>query len=154
MGDGSNYVPHREYFGSDSFMAKFRDVWFDNQGKSNYIWVCGAKQYASQGDGKLGYAHSGYNYSYTFVGEIEYHYRATPGVIPTVNADTTAHEIGHQFGLTECDGDHPAGVWCHEGSGTDYCLMSFDCNITDSYSEFCYNGPNHLMDIRGAGDGL
>jgi hypothetical protein len=92
------------------------------------------------------------------VGEIEYQFG--PGDWATVNAHVTAHEMGHQFGITDVDADanHPA-VWCHEGPNTDRCLM--DCNQadadpTDDYSEFCYNddpnSPNHIMYIRDKED--
>lgn len=55
------------------------------------------------------------------------------------------------------DGYHP-DVPCHLEAGTDYCVMDYDANDTDAYSEFCYNGdpnsPNHIRKIRGKTDGI
>ncbi len=155
LSDGTNSVPYRETFGSDAARVSFRNVWFSNKGKSNYIYVCSAEYHDAKGDNWYGVTNNGYNVTYVYLGEISDDF---PSDVATVNADVTAHEIGHQFALTQVDGSHPNDIWCHEGNGTDYCLMSYQRDRTDAYSEFCYNSdpnsPIHIMDVRDASDSL
>ena len=69
-------------------------------------------------------------------------------------ADTTTHEIGHQFYLGSVDANHPIGVWCNAGTGTDYCVMSYERNREDQYTEFCVDAPSHNYEVRDTNDGL
>ena len=151
LADGGNRVPYRETFGSAAARVSFRNVWFDNKGSLNYIYVCGADYHNVVGDNTYGVASSGNNYIYVYLGEIGDDYGANAG---KANPDTTAHEIGHQFGLGQVDNNHPANVWCHEGNGTDYCLMSYQRDRTDENSEFCHDNPNHVDGVRDTADGL
>lgn len=32
--------------------------------------------------------------------------------------------------------------------------MSYQRDRTDAYSEFCYDSPNHIMDVRDASDNV
>jgi len=134
-GDGDTDVPYREALDNPNtpiqynFMPQFCDMWFKNKDKigNNYIWVCGAKHCNYEGDYTFGATLQDDNFSYTFVGEIEY--QIDPPDRPTVNANTTAHEIGHQFvGGYYVDYNHP-NVPCHEGALTDYCLMDQDLSL-------------------------
>ena len=151
LSDGGYKVPYRETFGSDSARLQFRDMWFKNKRESNYVWVCGASYHDYVQDAIAGANDSDYNCTYVYVQMIEDAYGS--GDRATVNADTTVHELGHLWALTDVDDDHP-NVSCHEGSGTDKCVMDQDADRTDDYSQFCYDNPNHLMDIRDAADDL
>jgi len=143
-----NKVPYRLAMG-ELFWANedYRDVWFKNKGEQDYFWVCGAARLDPDYTTDHGQTYHAYNTSYVFVENIEWYepsfYEAQ------VIADTTAHEIGHQFAFDagEVDGYHEL-VWCHEGSESDRCLMASNCSQYDDYSEFCYDGDNHLMEVR------
>ena len=143
-----NKVPYRLAMG-ELFWANedYRDVWFKNKGEQDYFWVCGAARLDADYTTDYGQTYHAYNTSYVFVENIEWYepsfYEAQ------VIADTTAHEIGHQFAFDagEVDGYHEL-VWCHEGSESDRCLMASNCSQYDDYSEFCYDGDNHLMEVR------
>lgn len=154
LDDGGGNVPHKHALPSKGHLLMFRDMWFKNKGKSNYIWVCGARSRVGVADGQLGFSiMEGESCSYVFVGTIEA-MSSNPAI---ENANITAHEIGHQWTLTQVDENHP-DVWCHEGPDTDDCLMDKAASGTDAYSEFCYNddpnSPNHIMDVRDAADNL
>jgi hypothetical protein len=46
-------------------------------------------------------------------------------------------------------------VWCHEGEGTDVCLMDQDRSRFDLlYCEFCVESPDHIYVWRDAVDDL
>jgi hypothetical protein len=64
--------------------------------------------------------------------------------------------MGHQFDLNlgSVDKNHP-DVQCHEGNGTDHCVMDSERrDHEDGYTEFCYDPPNHIDEVRDATDGL
>jgi hypothetical protein len=147
--DGCNNVPFRVTFDTFDNMAAYTRMWFANRARAgtNYIYIAGVARFAA-GDSILGYAlsHDDYNYIYVFMETISSIYPAHAAV---VNADCTAHEIGHQFDLVNVNGQHPADVWCHEGAGTDYCLMSHQRDRTDVYSEFC---TDHIYAVRDQTD--
>lgn len=150
LADGGNRVPYRRDWTGGVSRADYTDVWFKNRGDVNYIHVVGCA-YNQVGDNVYGVSHAGNNYNYIFLEEIQDDFAANA---PTVNADTDAHEIGHHFNLANTDNAHPAGVWCHEGNGTDYCLMSYQRDRTDGVTEFCHSAPNHLDEVRDENDSL
>jgi hypothetical protein len=148
LSDGAGSVPYRAVLGDQSSptLAEYSTVWFKNQGKGNYIHVVGARYRRFAGDGFLGASSEANNYQATYLQTIQDDY---PGSAATVNADTTAHEFGHQFNLASVDGSHP-NVWCHLGPNTDYCIMDTDADPADGYSEFCHDNPNHVDAARDA----
>jgi len=148
LSDGAGPVPHKQFLGnlSSPTMPEFSDVWFlHSVNMSNYIHAIGAERCQYVGDDIFGMTYSGANCQCTYVDSL--------GVL-ALNSDTTAHEMGHQFVLGSVDNNHPANVWCHQGSGTDYCLMSYQRTRTDSYSEFCKDSPDHVVEVRSVLDGL
>ncbi len=153
LSDGGNNVPYRLAFGGDQALADYQDVWFNNKNKSNYVYVCAAAHGYFAGDGNYGLSEfTTYNCCYILIEEIDRDYNEPE--LSVVNADVTAHEIGHQFALTQVDGNHP-NVWCHLGQDTDYCVMdSARRDRDDEHTEFCYDAPNHLHDIRWIEDNL
>jgi hypothetical protein len=150
--DGAGDVPHQNTLSptSNPTVYEYSDVWFKNDGKSNYIHVIGAKCYGSTSDGQLGGGDYTANVACVYVGTIWHDYAASHN---TVKADVSVHEVGHQFNLASTDGSHP-NVWCHEGNGTDYCVMDYDRDREDAYSEFCYDNPNHIDEVRDTADGI
>jgi len=146
-GNTVNKVPYRLAMGDNYFASEsYREVWFKNKDEQDYFWVCGACQLKSNPSLDYGAAYHAYNTSYVFVKNIEI---LPASDWPIMIADTTAHEIGHQFvfDVGEVDGYHEL-VWCHEGISTDRCFMDNDCDEIDAWSEFCYDGDNHLMEVR------
>jgi len=139
-------VPFRSHFaGGTTERIAFRNLWFQMKNESNVIWVCGANHADYPGDGILGLALASQNYCYVCVGAIEG--RQEPGADPVLaNADTTVHEIGHQFGLSDHAGE---GHQNHEDS--DRCVMHDDTNIDDDACEFCVGC---LGAVRSLADGL
>jgi len=116
--NGENNVPHEQFLGDicSPTMPEFSDVWFQNKGKANHVHVIGAEYRERVDDGMLGPAYANGNVQCTYLKAIA---RCFPYDIATVNADCTAHEMGHQLELGQVDDGHPAGVLCHLGPGTD-----------------------------------
>lgn len=147
-GSGESKVPFRAEFVSILNIYPFDDVWFDNANKSSVIHVVACSHLVA-GDQTLGGADSDSNFQYIFMDEILHEF---PSAAATVDADTSAHEFGHQFKLSLTDGSHPAGVLEH--SGNDFCVMSYQRSRTDATTEFCLASPNHLTGVRDAIDPL
>lgn len=116
--DGSAGVP-LENFANYTEPQQFRNRWFKNQGKSNYIYVVGAyRNYTGTGSHGWTWPQVGWNVSYIFVDAIETHYGATNH--PAANRDATNHEWIHQFQSASEIGSHDHEA-AHDGS--DRCLM-------------------------------
>ena len=145
MEDGGGCTPYDEKLFLDQ--NGYSRIWFKNRGKTNYIHALGACEYFLYVTGKAGAAD---NFCMVFIQAIQKVYGS--GAIPTVSADVMAHEMGHQFSLPGTDNDH-ASVYCHEGP-TDYCVMDYDASDTDSVTEFCLEGTNHLHMVRDYQDAL
>ena len=157
---GEEAVPYFDRFlDNEDLLNDFSTVWFNNAGESNYIHVLGlCYSHSPEKLTYMGLCSPGNNWSAVFVQHIEDDYSTES--TPTVVADTTAHELGHQFFTSQTGLDllH-AEVWCHMGD-QDGCLMG-DANLLthktdpcDEYSEFCLDGDNHLKGVRDAPDGL
>lgn len=133
----------------------YSGIWFKNKGKQNYMHVIGASYENYDNNNVYGLSKQQDNYLFIYIQMITDNYPTTGA---TVNADTVAHELGHQFYLarTSVDANHPAGVWCHLGPNTDYCVMSYQADADDEYSELCHvhGTSNHMDDIRDATDTL
>ncbi|MEI6915737.1 MAG: hypothetical protein WCL39_11440 [Armatimonadota bacterium] len=98
--------------------------------------------------GRVGVTNSAYNYSVVSVGTIESAYAADDR--PASIRDTTVHELGHQFGLNNVDNIHIPHA--NSINPLDKCVMDYDCDEVDNISEFCADSPNHIWDIRQAGE--
>jgi len=151
LSDGENMVQRKYVLPTPSERLSFCNMWFENKDKtSNYIWVCGVWHRQYEGDLYYGTAQYLDDYCYIFLGEITHQFDYADR--PTVNADVVAHEIGHQFMLTDVDEDHQE-VDCHNGN--DYCIMDDSRDRTDGRSEFCWDDPpNHLLDVRKQDDDI
>lgn len=152
--EGATQVPYRQFLGdtSNPTMGTYSAVWFSNKEKSNSIHIIGAEYCRSVDDGIFGMCMPLANVQCTYSAQIGAAF--SPQEANAVAADSTAHETGHQFLLTSTDSGHPVNVWCHEGSGTDYCLMSYERDRADDYTEFCSDTPSHIYEVRTAADGL
>lgn len=160
LDDGGTNVPYKEFLSGPTSSDDYSDVWFKNKGKSNYVHVIGAHRYDAFQD-LYGISEDALNYQATFIKNVTTDY---PDAVAVVNADVTAHELGHQVcnNPADVDAHHPA-VWCHLGPETDRCLMAkqydpdempLGRHPEDPYSEFCHEGPDHIDDWRDALDNL
>jgi len=154
---GGNKVPYRYSFGetpqqAEGALEDYSDVWFANGGKSNYVHVVGANHATWAGDGRLGWSHLDANCSFTFVGELDYEELAA-----VANPKVTAHELAHQFELTNTDVDH-LDVWCHLGENTERCVMdtteAHGADPENGITELCHDGTDHLLEVRDWYDDL
>ena len=102
-----------------------------------------------------GLSSESYRYSYIFMGKLKTTaYWADFGFGPQLTSDTVVHELGHQFvnTLINTGHNHDAGVMNH--SGNDQCVMDYQSWPADWIIEFCFDGPNHIYDIRKEADPL
>jgi hypothetical protein len=150
---GGTATPFEGTFPNDPAIVRYSDVWFENRNKQNYFQVIGASNYGALGDQVFGGTASSKNFCIIFVGEVDFQFQVDP---LAANADVTVHEIGHQFSLTNVDSGHPSGVWCNQGLGTDFCVMSYERNRESGYTEFCADtlSTHHNDDVRNQIDGL
>ena len=158
--DGSTNTPYKDTLGEFTpvSVVEYSDVWSSHTGESNYIHLIGARCERFPDDESYGVAFiwepdpgsQDHNVVCVYVEAITVKFGGSAAV---ANADTTAHEIGHMAAQSQVDGDH-VDVWCHEGSGTDLCLMDHGREREDGYSEFCHCCPDHIDVWRDAIDDL
>ncbi len=135
--DGSNPLPHRSaaQLDGDAGLIPFSALWFRNgrtlRNGTNYIHVIGCDRLLLPG--AVGYTLAEHNFTYVCRGLIEDNH--DPLLVPPVVQDVSAHELAHQFGLSdEMHLGHPA--WCNPAyCGSALCLMEMDENLEDGIDE-------------------
>ena len=120
---GSGSIPHFAEFPSDPEAKAFCQFWFDNRaGNANLVQLVAADKHV---DGSLGTTFPSDNISIVTVAQ----HTSTPSLL-----DTVAHELGHQFNVSNSHVDSMSPAPNH--NGTDDCLMTYHSDDTDGISEF------------------
>lgn len=129
---------------------KFRDEWFANKSKSNYIYLCGA-ELSSSGVSTFGLTDRDRNQTFVYWMSVGV---ASEDAKAKKSRDSTVHELAHQFGIAAFTMGHVdlsdmAKYWNHEH--TDACVMDYDSDGFDGPSQFC---TDCLYHIRSQSDDL
>ena len=101
-----------------------------------------------------GFANSTYDYAFIFCGYYSGHQDEQNKI-----RNSTAHEIGHQFGLDSNDNGHvDLEVECPNHEGEDNCIMTYEKDTGNDKCEFCYDAEDEenscIYDIRTKEDGF
>jgi len=149
---GCGNVPYREAFGTAANRVAFKDVWFSNKGKPNYLFVCSAAYHNTKLSTTYGVSAEAHNYVYVYIARFEDKF---PANVAEGSQETVVHECGHHFGLSEPDNGHvDLNVVYPNHENSDDCVMSYHRNRIDGEAEFCGNATDCIRDIRGRDDGI
>jgi hypothetical protein len=154
---GRGAVPYRPSFVLAD-LTPFRDIWFSNQTKANYLFLVGGTERSDNPINK-GISHDGKEYTFVWVKRIE----ASAADAPAANRDVVCHEFGHHFGVNPEDtfGHDLNDAWCiattcpaelcvmNESRDAENDIIKFDHSLNSDSS-----GAKDTEEIRGAIDGL
>ncbi|UCF81155.1 MAG: IPT/TIG domain-containing protein [Acidobacteriota bacterium] len=154
---GRGAVPYRPSFVLAD-LTPFRDIWFSNQTKANYLFLVGGTERSDNPLSK-GTSHDGKELNFVWIKRIE----ASAADAPAANRDVVCHEFGHQFGVNPEDslGHDLNDAWCIATTcPTELCVMNESRDAENDIIKFDHSlnsdssGAKDTEEVRGAIDGL